>query len=956
MTQYDGEDNRPGSPHFDTPKTLLNDGLGRLIEVREVETLSQADSGTFITRYRYTLPDLLAEIEDANGNIKYMRYDALGRRIFMNDCNRGHVTDTYDSVGNEIETVDAKGQRIVYTYDGVNRLLTEDYLDEGTPLSLNLSPDVIYHYDRPNPDYPWLRNLRGQLAWVEDLTGAEFHGFDMRGNMETVVKRIAQIWGGYEDYATTTYSDSLGRAYQVIYPDGGVVRQSHDSRGLLARIPHFVEPMSYEASGQKDVCTFGNGVVTTYDYDPRLRLTRLSTESKVEVLQDLNYSYDQADNIVRIDDGRELPAGDQRNQTASYLYDNCFRLIQAKGEGYRPEGLGTINYDYDRLGNMASKTSPDIDDPDVNLGTMITGGSLGTAGRFGKSAGDAPGPHALTLIVNGPRVRQYEYDDNGNMTVHDGADYVWDFKDRLGRVEKKGRDISYLYDYTDRRVIKRVDGAQTTYISKLSEIRDAQMINYVFAGGTRVAQVKGTMPEPETITQRISLLPGWNLISFQVVPASSDPAELLAGIDGKYTAVFGHDGNHYTRYVPGADDNTLHELRPNRGYWIHMLEPAELLVEGPLDHSPVVLPAGQWTLTGLPGLRSRALAALLREHAAIQAVWSYPGDAAGWLSWYADAWSLVDSSLPEATQLGAGYWVLAQSGYALAPLSWNVADISFYHLDRLGSTNVVTAGGGILSSETIYYPFGAQRYERPRNGTKYVDPNYRFGDKEQDSESNLLYFEARYSEPAIGRFTSADALLFDPASHISDPQRTHAHSYARNSPCVLMDPTGKDVVAIGVSVEGALGIGVRGGIGIAITFGEEGFDVGIYGTGGGQAALGGEAAAGLQFSWNPGRRSDFTGPTVNVGGTVAVLGGVGVEGQIPLRAGAGPGNTTYSVSIGVGVGAEVHGGAGYTGMTSARDIGRTIRSSAALLRSAGAGQEPSRKSVMNCFRESPPTS
>ncbi|MEK6676772.1 MAG: SpvB/TcaC N-terminal domain-containing protein, partial [Planctomycetota bacterium] len=180
VDEYDSEDNLPGGEHEGTFRTLLRDGLDRLVEVRERENRSLGDTGVFTTRYRYAMPNRIAEIEDAKGNVKYFRYDGLGRRIFMNDCNRGQVETTYDSFGNVVRTVDAKGQVVVNTYDGVNRLLTEDYLDSATPLSLNRSPDVFYHYDSPSPSYPTLPNLRGQLAWIEDLTGAEFHGFNAR--------------------------------------------------------------------------------------------------------------------------------------------------------------------------------------------------------------------------------------------------------------------------------------------------------------------------------------------------------------------------------------------------------------------------------------------------------------------------------------------------------------------------------------------------------------------------------------------------------------------------------------------------------------------------------------------------------------------------------------------------------------------------------------------------------
>ncbi len=157
--------------------------------------------------------------------------------------------------------------------------------------------------------------------------------------------------------------------------------------------------------------------------------------------------------------------------------DNLYRLRQTAGQGY---GLapGTIDYDCDRPGNMALKASTDIPDDDVNIGAMTSGGAGGTSGRIGRNPGDPPGPHALTFADSGTAQRTFVYDDNGNMTDNNGDLYTFDLKDRLGKVEVGGQptpDIRYIYDYTDRRVIKRVDGEQTTYINRYSEIR-GQMI------------------------------------------------------------------------------------------------------------------------------------------------------------------------------------------------------------------------------------------------------------------------------------------------------------------------------------------------------------------------------------------------------------------------------------------------------------------------------------------------
>ena len=98
---------------------------------------------------------------DTKGNGQLNRYDGLNRRTYMNNPDRGEMFYTFDAASNLKETRDAKQQVIRYTYDGVNRPLTEDYLDEdkpfsahrqydpSQPLSSNNFPDVAFFYDTP---------------------------------------------------------------------------------------------------------------------------------------------------------------------------------------------------------------------------------------------------------------------------------------------------------------------------------------------------------------------------------------------------------------------------------------------------------------------------------------------------------------------------------------------------------------------------------------------------------------------------------------------------------------------------------------------------------------------------------------------------------------------------------------------------------------------------------------
>ena len=139
----DEEQTQPASPHFGAGMLYVEDGLrdqngkGRLRQVREIVKISDTGQVTgntniWLTQYSYDTLDNFLGYTDSQGNQKSFQYDALSRKTFMNDPDRGVMRWNYDLASNVTNTFDAKGQQIVYSYDGVNRLLTEDYLN-GNP-------------------------------------------------------------------------------------------------------------------------------------------------------------------------------------------------------------------------------------------------------------------------------------------------------------------------------------------------------------------------------------------------------------------------------------------------------------------------------------------------------------------------------------------------------------------------------------------------------------------------------------------------------------------------------------------------------------------------------------------------------------------------------------------------------------------------------------------------------
>ena len=105
----------------------------------------------------------------------------------------------------------------------------------------------------------------------------------------------------------------------------------------------------------------------------------------------------------------------------------------------------------------------------------------------------------------------------------------------------------------------------------------------------------------------------------------------------------------------------------------------------------------------------------------------------------------------------------------------------FYHPDHLGSSNYITNLDGEVSQHIEYVPFGEVFIEE-RNNT--WNTPYLFNAKEFDEETGMYYYGARYYEPRLSLWMSADPL----AEEYID---ISAYTYCHNNPINLFDPDGQ---------------------------------------------------------------------------------------------------------------------------------------------------------------------
>jgi RHS repeat-associated protein len=117
--------------------------------------------------------------------------------------------------------------------------------------------------------------------------------------------------------------------------------------------------------------------------------------------------------------------------------------------------------------------------------------------------------------------------------------------------------------------------------------------------------------------------------------------------------------------------------------------------------------------------------------------------------------------------------------------AWAQTDqVTYYHSDAVGSVRVITNASGQVVMRHDYLPFGEEWQPPTPNPERRL-----FAGKEQDQESGLNYFGARYNASGQGRFMTVDP-FFNHDEALVDPQRWNRYAYVGNNPLRYVDPYG----------------------------------------------------------------------------------------------------------------------------------------------------------------------
>ena len=123
------------------------------------------------------------------------------------------------------------------------------------------------------------------------------------------------------------------------------------------------------------------------------------------------------------------------------------------------------------------------------------------------------------------------------------------------------------------------------------------------------------------------------------------------------------------------------------------------------------------------------------------------------------------------------------AGGARVAIRTGTANPKWLLLDHLGSQAYTVSYDGLTEEgEVRYKPWGGDRYT---SGT--TPTSFRFtGQRSEMGGIGLYYYGARWYDPYLSRFISADTLIPNPG----DPVAWDRYAYGRNSPARYTDPSG----------------------------------------------------------------------------------------------------------------------------------------------------------------------
>ena len=673
-----------------------------------------------ITTFAYHMATTdLASVTDPLGHAISFGYDANGRRTTVTDALNHATTTAYDLQGRVARLTRHDGTYTTIEYDKSGR-----------------RSKVIDPLGRPKS---FTYDAYGRLASTIDATGGVTrYSYDLMGRLTSVIDA--------KDQATAFEYNVDGQVKKLIYPDGAF------------------ETLTYDAVGRLQTSVDRKAVTTTFGYDSFDRLTSKTYSNGGPAV---TYGYDAADRLVTAANAID---------SLTWTYDFASQILTEQST----KNSSTVAYTYDLAGNRL---------------TLSLDGSLFVSYAYDDAS-------RLTTMTRGGNVFTLDYDNVNRRTTlayPNGVNtaYTYDNLDRvLGIIANKGSNTiassTYTYDAADNRLTKTHPEYSETYkydqLNRLTDVDRAGLAKrqrYVYdtVGNRLSEQVDDnvTAYTYNNLNQLLSTTGGGTLrwrgalneagnVTFTSATVNGKPARMLAGNAFEADVPVTPGTNAVTLVARDRTGNTT-----TKNYSVNVIGTGATYT---------------YDLNGNLATKAEGLT-----------TWTYEWDAEDQLKRVLNSGSEVArfayDPLGRRVEMVAGTvtttWthdgddVLRESGASVnmyvhgpgidEPLaSEHSAGASIAnHADGLGSV--------IKSTNDLGATVGGRQYDVWGSIEVGAATGYAFTGREWTAEIGLAYHRARYYDPATGRFTSQDPLMFRGGINF--------YAYVEANPPNATDPFGR---------------------------------------------------------------------------------------------------------------------------------------------------------------------
>jgi len=490
--------------YADTPARSYLDSLNRSVVTVAHNRFAEIGSGMVVdelypTRVVFDIEGAQREVIDARAvPVLRQEYDAAERLLHTAGSDGGRRWILPDVGGRPVRRWDDRGHAHRHTYDALRRPSQTWVRPPGSGAAEALVELVHYGESRPGAE---AENLRGRPHLTFDGAGmATAVSHDFKGNPRSTRRQLAREFEATVDwsalagldlvaaeaaagplleaevFALATEFDALNRPVAQVLPDSTVIRPGYNEAGLLETIAvrppgdpadtTYVAGLAYSARAQRERVDYGNGVATTYTYDPEtMRLRRLRTE-RGEAVQDLSYVYDAAGKISEVVDAAQQTVifnGQVAPPSTSYVNDAVGRLVAATGREHSSIG---VQPDHIETGSAPLPHPNDTQalrpysqlfayDP---VGNLTSFRHQAGAGSFTRDYSYGPDSNRLLghSIPGPPGTVPFGHDAHGNMTSMPHLPGLgWNHRDQLSTVDLGGGGTAfYTYDAVGQRLRK----------------------------------------------------------------------------------------------------------------------------------------------------------------------------------------------------------------------------------------------------------------------------------------------------------------------------------------------------------------------------------------------------------------------------------------------------------------------------------------------------------------------